>query len=83
EVIIARQDCDCKLLYKPITSPRPTITNESHRLQIRAARQSLCLVLKIAHRKPRHHPICATLVKIMYDHYTNIPIVSTNLLCDP
>ncbi|KAF9460493.1 hypothetical protein BDZ94DRAFT_1266055, partial [Collybia nuda] len=54
-----------------------------HRLQIRATRQGLHLISKIAHRKPRHRPICATLVKIMYDHYTNIPIVSTNLLCDP
>ncbi|KAF9464079.1 hypothetical protein BDZ94DRAFT_1257505, partial [Collybia nuda] len=76
--------CDCKSLYKPpITSPMPKITNQSHRLQVRAARQSLCLVLKIAHQKPRCCPICATLVKIMYDHYTNIPIVSTNLLCNP
>ncbi|KAF9460107.1 hypothetical protein BDZ94DRAFT_1266680, partial [Collybia nuda] len=54
-----------------------------HRLQIRAARQCLHLILKITHQKPRHHPICATLVKIMYDHYVNIPIASTNLLCDP
>ncbi|KAF9463649.1 hypothetical protein BDZ94DRAFT_1258218, partial [Collybia nuda] len=44
---------------------------------------SLCLISKITHQKPRHCPICATLVKIMYDHYANIPIVSTNLLCDP
>ncbi|KAF9462079.1 hypothetical protein BDZ94DRAFT_1261892, partial [Collybia nuda] len=50
QIIIARQDRDCKLLYKPpITSPRPTITNQSHRLQIRATRQSLHLVSKIAH----------------------------------
>ncbi|KAF9467585.1 hypothetical protein BDZ94DRAFT_1248477, partial [Collybia nuda] len=76
--------CDHKLSYKPpITSPMPTIMNQSHRLQIGAARQSLCLVLKIAHQKPRHCLICATLVKIMYDHYANIPIVSTNLLCNP
>ncbi|KAF9456087.1 hypothetical protein BDZ94DRAFT_1276546, partial [Collybia nuda] len=84
EIVIARRDCDCKLSYKPlITIPMPTITNQSHRLQIRAARQSLHLVLKIAHQKPRCCLICATLVKIMYDHYANIPIVSTNLLCDP
>ncbi|KAF9459371.1 hypothetical protein BDZ94DRAFT_1268510, partial [Collybia nuda] len=84
EIIIARQYCDRKLLYKPpITSPMPTITNQSHRLQIRAARQSLCLILKIAHQKPRHHLICATLVETMYNHYMNIPIVSTNLLCNP
>ncbi|KAF9464339.1 hypothetical protein BDZ94DRAFT_1256222, partial [Collybia nuda] len=43
-IVIARQDHDCKLSYKPsITSPRPTITNRSHRLQIRATRQSLHL----------------------------------------
>ncbi|KAF9457088.1 hypothetical protein BDZ94DRAFT_1274060, partial [Collybia nuda] len=54
-----------------------------HRLQIGATRQGLRLVSKIAHQKPRRRPICATLVEIMYDHYANIPIVSTNLLCDP
>ncbi|KAF9466823.1 hypothetical protein BDZ94DRAFT_1250871, partial [Collybia nuda] len=76
--------CDHKSSYKPlITSPRLTITNQSHRLQIRAIRQSLHLVSKIAHQKPRHCPICATLAKVMYDHYPNIPIVSTNLLCNP
>ncbi|KAF9456111.1 hypothetical protein BDZ94DRAFT_1276507 [Collybia nuda] len=68
EIIIARRDCDRKL---------------SHRLQIRATRQSLRLVLKITHQKPRHCLICVTLVEIMYDHYANIPIVSTNLLCNP
>ncbi|KAF9456768.1 hypothetical protein BDZ94DRAFT_1274796, partial [Collybia nuda] len=84
EIVIARQDHDCKLLYKPlITSPRPMITNQSHRLQIGATRQGLRLVSKIAHQKPRCCPICATLVEIMYDHYANIPIVSTNLLCNP
>ncbi|KAF9461237.1 hypothetical protein BDZ94DRAFT_1264315, partial [Collybia nuda] len=84
EIVIARQDCDHKLSYKlPITSPRLTITNRSHRLQIGATRQGLHLVSKIAHQKPRRHLICTTLVKIMYDHYANIPIVSTNLLCDP
>ncbi|KAF9461454.1 hypothetical protein BDZ94DRAFT_1263703, partial [Collybia nuda] len=77
-------DRDCKLSYKPpITSPRPTITNQSHKLQIGATRQGLCLIPKIAHQKPRRHPICATLVEIMYDHYANTPIVSTNLLCYP
>ncbi|KAF9468227.1 hypothetical protein BDZ94DRAFT_1246210, partial [Collybia nuda] len=75
---------DHKSLYKPlITSLMPTIMNQSHRLQIRAARQSLHLGLKIAHQKPRRHLICATLVEIMYDHYANIPIVSTNLLYNP
>ncbi|KAF9463189.1 hypothetical protein BDZ94DRAFT_1259321, partial [Collybia nuda] len=54
-----------------------------HRLQIGATRQGLHLVSKITHQKPRHHPICTTLVEIMYDHYANIPIVSTNLLCNP
>ncbi|KAF9456546.1 hypothetical protein BDZ94DRAFT_1275340, partial [Collybia nuda] len=50
EIVIARRDCDCKSSYKPpITSPRPTITNRSHRLQIGATRQSLHLVLKITH----------------------------------
>ncbi|KAF9455749.1 hypothetical protein BDZ94DRAFT_1277404, partial [Collybia nuda] len=83
-IIIARQDHDRKLSYKPpITSPMPMITNQSHRLQIGAARQSLHLILKIAHQKPRHCPICTTLVKIMYNHYAKIPIVSTNLLCNP
>ncbi|KAF9463290.1 hypothetical protein BDZ94DRAFT_1259008 [Collybia nuda] len=84
EIVITRQDHDCKLLYKPlITNPMPTITNQSHRLQIGAVRQSLHLVLKIAHQKPRCCPICATLVEIMYNHYANIPIVSANPLCDP
>ncbi|KAF9468479.1 hypothetical protein BDZ94DRAFT_1245458, partial [Collybia nuda] len=76
--------CDRKLSYKLlITSPKPMITNRSHRLQIGATRQGLRLVLKIAHQKPRCRPICTTLVEIMYDHYANIPIVSTNLLCNP